>query len=51
MTGLWQVGGRSRLGYDEMIDLDLQYVRAWSPLTDVVILARTPFAVVRRETA
>ena len=51
MTGLWQVSGRSRLGYDEMIDLDLQYVREWSPLTDVVILVRTPFAVVRRETA
>jgi lipopolysaccharide/colanic/teichoic acid biosynthesis glycosyltransferase len=51
MTGLWQVSGRSRLGYDEMIDLDLQYAREWSPLTDVGILARTPFAVFRRETA
>jgi lipopolysaccharide/colanic/teichoic acid biosynthesis glycosyltransferase len=51
MTGLWQVSGRSRLGYDEMIDLDLQYVRDWSPLADLQILARTPFAVLRRETA
>jgi lipopolysaccharide/colanic/teichoic acid biosynthesis glycosyltransferase len=51
MTGLWQVSGRSRLGYDEMIDLDLQYAREWSPFTDVCILARTPFAVFRRETA
>ena len=51
MTGLWQVSGRSRLGYDEMIDLDLQYAREWSPLTDVWILVRTPFAVFRRETA
>jgi lipopolysaccharide/colanic/teichoic acid biosynthesis glycosyltransferase len=51
MTGLWQVSGRSRLEYDEMIDLDLQYAEEWSPLGDVRILARTPVAVFRRETA
>jgi lipopolysaccharide/colanic/teichoic acid biosynthesis glycosyltransferase len=51
MTGLWQVCGRSRLGYDEMIDLDLRYVRTWSPLGDLGILVRTPLAVFRRETA
>ena len=51
MTGLWQVNGRSRLGYDEMIDLDLEYARTWSPFEDLCILARTPFAVFRRETA
>src|SRR3954454_16375203 len=51
MTGLWQVSGRSRLGYEEMIDLDLQYTRSWSPVDDLRILARTPFAVFRRETA
>ena len=51
MTGLWQVSGRSRLEYDEMIDLDLQYAQEWSPLGDVRILARTPVAVFRRETA
>jgi lipopolysaccharide/colanic/teichoic acid biosynthesis glycosyltransferase len=51
MTGLWQVCGRSRLGYDDMIELDLRYVRTWSPLVDVWILVRTPFAVFRRETA
>jgi lipopolysaccharide/colanic/teichoic acid biosynthesis glycosyltransferase len=51
MTGLWQVSGRSRLGYDDMIDLDLQYARTWSPLEDLRILVRTPFAVFRRETA
>ena len=51
MTGLWQVSGRSRLEYDEMIDLDLRYAQEWSPLGDVRILARTPVAVFRRETA
>ena len=51
MTGLWQVCGRSRLGYDEMIDLDLRYVGTWSPLGDLGILVRTPLAVFRRETA
>jgi lipopolysaccharide/colanic/teichoic acid biosynthesis glycosyltransferase len=51
MTGLWQVSGRSRLGYDDMIELDLRYVRTWSPAGDVWILVRTPLAVFRRETA
>lgn len=45
MTGLWQVSGRSDLGYEEMIALDLRYVRDWSLLLDLSILFRTPAVV------
>jgi lipopolysaccharide/colanic/teichoic acid biosynthesis glycosyltransferase len=45
MTGLWQVSGRSDLGYEEMIALDLRYVRDWSILLDLSILLRTPLVV------
>jgi lipopolysaccharide/colanic/teichoic acid biosynthesis glycosyltransferase len=45
ITGLWQVGGRSRVTFDEMVRLDLQYARSWSPWMDIKILMRTPGAV------
>ncbi|MGH9733373.1 MAG: sugar transferase [Candidatus Acidiferrales bacterium] len=45
ITGLWQVHGRSRTTFDEMVRLDLQYARTWSPLLDLKILLRTPRAV------
>jgi lipopolysaccharide/colanic/teichoic acid biosynthesis glycosyltransferase len=45
MTGLWQVSGRSTLGFDEMVELDLRYISEWSFLTDVMIMARTIPAV------
>jgi lipopolysaccharide/colanic/teichoic acid biosynthesis glycosyltransferase len=46
ITGLWQVSGRSRMKFDDMVRLDLHYARTWSPWTDVKILCRTPGAVV-----
>ena len=45
ITGLWQVSGRSRVTFDEMVRLDLRYARSWSPWMDVKILLRTPLAV------
>jgi exopolysaccharide biosynthesis polyprenyl glycosylphosphotransferase len=45
ITGLWQVQGRSRVGFDEMVRLDLRYVRSWSPWLDLKILLQTPKAV------
>jgi lipopolysaccharide/colanic/teichoic acid biosynthesis glycosyltransferase len=45
ITGLWQVNGRSRLKFDDMVRLDLQYARTWSPWLDIKILLRTPRAV------
>jgi len=41
MTGLWQVSGRSKLPFDEMVLLDIYYVENWSPALDVKILLRT----------
>jgi lipopolysaccharide/colanic/teichoic acid biosynthesis glycosyltransferase len=46
ITGLWQVEGRSRTHFDDMVRLDLKYARAWSIWLDVKILLRTPAAVV-----
>ena len=46
ITGLWQVSGRSRMKFDDMVRLDLRYARTWSPWTDLKILWRTPLAVV-----
>lgn len=52
LTGLWQVNGRSRLSFEEMINLDVWYAREWSPLLDLRILLRTPKAVLwSRDTA
>ena len=51
ITGLWQVNGRSRVAFDEMVRLDLRYARTWSPWLDLKILLRTPWAVVIGEGA
>lgn len=45
ITGLWQVSGRSRVTFDDMVRLDLRYARTWSPWMDIKILARTPGAL------
>jgi lipopolysaccharide/colanic/teichoic acid biosynthesis glycosyltransferase len=45
ITGLWQVHGRSRVEFDEMVRLDLRYARDCSPLLDLKILLQTPRAV------
>ena len=46
ITGLWQVHGRSRVGFDDMVRLDLRYARQSSPWLDVKILLQTPRAVI-----
>jgi lipopolysaccharide/colanic/teichoic acid biosynthesis glycosyltransferase len=51
ITGLWQVYGRSRVEFDEMVRLDLRYARECSPLLDLKILLRTPGAVVNGDGA
>ena len=45
ITGLWQVAGRSKVPFDEMVRMDLQYARSWSLWLDIQILWRTPRAV------
>jgi lipopolysaccharide/colanic/teichoic acid biosynthesis glycosyltransferase len=47
MTGLWQVNGRNRIKFDEMVRLDLQYAKQWSPWLDLKILMHTPSAVLK----
>lgn len=51
ITGLWQVNGRSQVKFDDMVRLDLQYARTWSPWMDLKILLRTPAAIVGGEGA
>src|ERR1035441_6656399 len=46
ITGLWQVHGRSRVGFDDMVRLDLRYARNCSPWLDLKILLQTPRAVI-----
>lgn len=47
ITGLWQVTGRSRVRFDDMVRLDLRYAISWSPWLDFKILLRTPGAVIK----
>ncbi len=46
ITGLWQVYGRSRTTFDEMVRLDLRYIREQSIWLDLKIIAKTPAAVI-----
>jgi exopolysaccharide biosynthesis polyprenyl glycosylphosphotransferase len=51
VTGLWQVSGRSRTSFDDMVRLDLRYSQSWSLWLDLKILMATPRAVVTGEGA
>jgi exopolysaccharide biosynthesis polyprenyl glycosylphosphotransferase len=47
LTGLWQVSGRNRLPFEEMVKLDLFYIENWSVLSDLKIIMRTLLVVFR----
>ncbi|MGZ4438873.1 MAG: sugar transferase [Gaiellaceae bacterium] len=47
VTGLWQVSGRSSLGFDNLVRLDFYYLENWSIWLDISILAKTIPAVLR----
>src|SRR3989338_6302852 len=51
ITGLWQVSGRSDINFDQRIDLECNYAKKKSILLDIVILFKTPFAVIKGEGA
>ena len=51
LTGLWQVSGRSECTYEEMVVLDVEYVRRRTLPLDLTILARTVWVVVTRRGA
>ncbi len=46
ITGLWQVKGRNRVSFDEMVRMDLEYIEHQSFWLDLKILIQTPLAVV-----
>ena len=41
LTGEWQVGGRYQVSFDEMVKLDLEYLRNWTPARDFKVLLKT----------
>ena len=49
LTGLWQVSGRNRLPFEEMVRLDLFYIENWSLLLDLEIILRTGFVMLGGE--
>ncbi len=48
LTGLWQINGRSSTTYRRRVQLDIWYVEHWTLWQDIVILARTVPAVLKR---
>ena len=46
ITGLTQINGRASIPMDKKLDMELDYVRRHSLLRDLIILARTPVAVI-----
>jgi exopolysaccharide biosynthesis polyprenyl glycosylphosphotransferase len=51
ITGLWQVSGRNRLSFDEMVRLDLFYIENWSIWLDAKIILKTLPVMLRGEDA
>jgi lipopolysaccharide/colanic/teichoic acid biosynthesis glycosyltransferase len=51
LTCLWQISGRSDVGFDRWSELDLAYIDRWSLLLDISILLRTVPAVLRGDGA
>jgi len=45
LTGIWQVEGRSKTDFDNMVRMDIKYIKTWSPILDIMILIKTPFAL------
>ncbi|MGN0384897.1 MAG: sugar transferase [Lachnospiraceae bacterium] len=50
ITGLWQVSGRSNIiDFEEVVELDKQYIRDWSMALDMKILFKTLMVVFKKE--
>jgi len=45
ITGIWQVHGRSSTTFDEMVRMDIKYIREWSIWMDIKLLLKTPWVV------
>ncbi len=50
LTGLWQVRGKNRLSFNEMVRLDVRYARSISPTLDLEIMLRTPMVILEQLT-
>lgn len=51
ITGVWQVQGRGRVSFNEMVRMDIQYIRQWSLLLDLMLIIKTPLALFKAEGA
>lgn len=51
LSGLWQVSGRSRLSFEDMVKLDIYYAEHWSIWLDFKIMLRTPMVVLKGDGA
>ena len=51
LTCLWQVSGRCEIGFHDWVRMDIWYLRHQSLLTDLMLLARTPWSVLSRRGA
>jgi lipopolysaccharide/colanic/teichoic acid biosynthesis glycosyltransferase len=51
LTGWWQVAGRSQVEFDQMIEMDLFYIKHQSLWLDLKIIFQTPFAVLKSKGA
>jgi exopolysaccharide biosynthesis polyprenyl glycosylphosphotransferase len=51
ITGLSQISGRANLDFEDEVRLDMYYIENWSPWLDLMILIKTPFAVLFRKGA
>ncbi|VAX34010.1 Undecaprenyl-phosphate galactosephosphotransferase, partial [hydrothermal vent metagenome] len=45
ITGIWQVHGRSSTTFDEMVRMDIKYIREWSIWMDIKLLLKTPWVI------
>lgn len=45
ITGVWQVSGRSEINFDKRIEMDAEYARRKSVLYDLLVISKTPFAM------
>ena len=45
VTGLWQISGRSDIGFTARVELDLQYIANQGPWQDIKILLKTFFSI------
>ena len=51
ITGYWQIHGRQDVSYEERVSMDRYYIENWSLLLDLMIIAKTPLKICRREGA